>query len=123
QQRRDQEAADHEEDIDAKKAAREEADVAVIDEDRDHRDRAQSVEAAEPASPWHSPAPVESRRLALGGGAGQVGVLVRSAGGWRERSKVRVSAKARARRRDPQSDVSKCGEPRPFLPDAAADSG
>ena len=45
QQRGDQVAADHEEDVDAEEAARHPADPGVVEEHRQHRDRPQGVDA------------------------------------------------------------------------------
>ena len=40
----DQESADDEEDVDAEKAARHDAELRVVEDDGDHRDRAQAVD-------------------------------------------------------------------------------
>ena len=56
QQRRDQVPADDEEDVDAEEAARHDVEVRVVEQDGEHRDRAQAVETAQVAEPAEQPA-------------------------------------------------------------------
>ena len=69
QQRGDQVAADHEEDVDAEEAARQPADAGVVEEDGEDRQRPQRVdpgEVGEAAVLWpaHTPSPVRLRHRA-----------------------------------------------------------